>query len=91
MKTNDISELIQRMRLLEKDHGPDGWPAVQMKEITALCDEIEEYEQIFELYDRNIKRLEQYFREQTGFPENVLPDTTTMVDWYVKEDSKGDR
>lgn len=29
------------MRLLEKDHKPEGWPAVQMREITALCDEIE--------------------------------------------------
>lgn len=36
-----INELLARMRLLETDHAPEGWPAVQMKDITALCDEIE--------------------------------------------------
>lgn len=36
--TND---LIERMRLLEVDHEPDGWPAVQMRDISALCDELD--------------------------------------------------
>ena len=36
-----IDQLLARMRLLEKDHSPEGWPAVQMKDVTALCDEIE--------------------------------------------------
>ncbi|MCE0760713.1 hypothetical protein LWH94_16090 [Marinobacter sp. G11] len=30
--------LIERMRSLEQDHEPDGWPAVQMRDISALCD-----------------------------------------------------
>lgn len=34
--------LLGRMRLLEQDHGPDDWPAVQMRDITALCDAIAE-------------------------------------------------
>ena len=33
-----------QLRELEKDHGPEGWPAVQMKEITALLDRIKELE-----------------------------------------------
>ena len=33
--------LIERMRLLEVDHTPVGWPAVQMQDITALLDTIE--------------------------------------------------
>ena len=33
-----LSILLGRMRLLERDHGPDDWPAVQMRDITALCD-----------------------------------------------------
>ena len=37
----DIDETIQRMRLLEIDHAPDGWPAVRMRDITALLDDIE--------------------------------------------------
>lgn len=37
-----LSELIGRMRSLEPDHAPDGWPAVQMRDITALCDAVVE-------------------------------------------------
>ena len=39
-----LDELLARMRLLEIDHEPEGWPAVQMREITALCDEIDRLE-----------------------------------------------
>ena len=35
-----LAELMGRMRTLEADHTPDGWPAVQMRDITALCDAI---------------------------------------------------
>ena len=31
--------LIDCWRLME-DHGPEGWPAIQMKTVTALCDEV---------------------------------------------------
>ena len=34
-------ELIERLRLLEQDHEPDGWPAVRMRDITALLDALE--------------------------------------------------
>ena len=36
-----MDDLIQRMRALEADHAPDGWPAVQMRDISALCAEVE--------------------------------------------------
>lgn len=36
----DLAELLGRMRLLAMDHDPDGWPAVRMRDITALCDAI---------------------------------------------------
>lgn len=32
---------LETLRSLEADHAPDGWPAVQMKQISALCDEVE--------------------------------------------------
>ena len=35
-----LAELIGRMRSFEADHAPDGWPAVNMRDITALCDAI---------------------------------------------------
>lgn len=36
--SDPIASVIQRLRLLEQDHDPDGWPAVQMRDITALLD-----------------------------------------------------
>lgn len=36
-----IDSLLERMRLLESDHPPDGWPAVRMRDVSALCDEID--------------------------------------------------
>ena len=39
MTTN--SELIERLRVLEQDHKPDGWPAIQMRDVTALLDTLE--------------------------------------------------
>lgn len=35
-----IESLIDRLRLLEMDHEPNGWPAVRMRDITALMDEV---------------------------------------------------
>lgn len=34
-------KLVEQMRVFESDHEPDGWPAIQMKQVSALCDEIE--------------------------------------------------
>ena len=34
-------ELIADVRNMELDHEPDGWPAVRMRDVSALADEIE--------------------------------------------------
>jgi len=34
------TDLVAEMRGFEIDHEPDGWPAVRMRQISALCDEI---------------------------------------------------
>lgn len=34
-------DIVEDMRGFEIDHDPDGWPAVRMREISALCDEVE--------------------------------------------------
>jgi len=39
-----MSDLIERMRSFELDHEPHGWPAVQMRDISALCDRLEQAE-----------------------------------------------
>lgn len=34
-------DIVEEMRGFEVDHEPDGWPAVKMKQVSALCDEID--------------------------------------------------
>ena len=36
-----MSEASERLRLLEADHAPDNWPAVKMRDITAVLEELE--------------------------------------------------
>jgi len=36
-----MSDASERLRLLESDHSPDGWPAVQMRDITSVLDELD--------------------------------------------------
>jgi len=37
----EINKIIESCRLLEQDHEPDGYPAIQMKDISLLCDAVE--------------------------------------------------
>ena len=32
-------DVVEDLRGFETDHEPDGWPAVRMRQISALCDE----------------------------------------------------
>ena len=34
-------DIVEEMRGFEIDHEPEGWPAVKMRKISALCDEID--------------------------------------------------
>ena len=49
-----MNDLISRLRRLESDHEPEGYPPVKMKEITALVDACEDLEamrmEIIEIY-----------------------------------------
>ena len=58
MKKIDQSELellIQSCRLLERDHLPEGYPAIQMKDVSMLCDAVEN---AIPVLDRLQERLE---------------------------------
>jgi len=37
----DYTKLIERVRVYEQDHAPDGWPAIKMRDVSALADAIE--------------------------------------------------
>ena len=34
-------DIVEEMRGFEIDHDPEGWPAVRMRQVSALCDEID--------------------------------------------------
>ena len=38
---NSVQNLVALVRLLESDHGPGGWPAVEMATLSCLADEID--------------------------------------------------
>ena len=50
-----IDSLIESCRLLEKDHGPEGYPAIQMWQVSMLCNAIK---QAIPSLDRLQERLE---------------------------------
>jgi hypothetical protein len=41
-------ELVERVRLFELDHVPDGWPGVQMRFLSELADELEAAQSLFQ-------------------------------------------
>lgn len=54
-KQSKIDLLIQSFRVLEKDHLPDGYPPIQMREVSMLCDAVEK---VIPSLDRLQDRLE---------------------------------
>ena len=59
----DYRELIERLRGFEVDHSPDGWPAIRMREISAMCDAIESLLAENERLKHNLTTTEQTMRE----------------------------
>lgn len=49
-------ELIERMRVLEIDHEPNGWPAIQMRDISAMCDAIKSLLNALDVAEGEIRR-----------------------------------
>lgn len=84
-----VDELFDRLRLLEQDHEPDGWPAVQMRDITALLNEADAARsQIADLCAANQALLAEV---------EALRQKAARYDWlrdnwgYVSETYDGDR
>lgn len=36
-----MKDIVAEMRGFEIDHDPDGWPGIRMRQVSALCNEIE--------------------------------------------------
>lgn len=65
-----LNALLGRMRLLEQDHEPDGWPAVQMRDLSALCEALEASEVKLEAMRDAVRRVN--FRRVTNMEMNEL-------------------
>lgn len=52
----DYQELIERLRGFEIDHEPNGWPAIQMRDISAMCDVIESLLNALDVAEGEVKR-----------------------------------
>jgi hypothetical protein len=59
-----MSEASERLRLLESDHSPDGWPAVQMRDITAVLDELDAMHAAQDAMHEGQKRLTAIYVER---------------------------
>ena len=59
----DYREQIEWLRGFEIDHSPDGWPAIRMREISAMCDAIESLLAENERLKHNLTSTEQTMRE----------------------------
>lgn len=59
----NYQELIERLRSFEIDHEPDGWPAIRMREISAMCNAIESLLAENERLNHNLTTAEQTMRE----------------------------
>ena len=60
---DDYQELIERLRGFEIDHSPDGWPAIRMREISAMCNAVESLLAENERLKHNLTSTEQTMRE----------------------------
>jgi hypothetical protein len=51
------NDLLARMRGFEVDHEPDGWPGIRMREVSALCDELEALREQLAAAQARIRRM----------------------------------
>lgn len=66
---SNIKEIIAGIRTWEKDCDPDDYPVVQMKEVAALCNEVERLDKVVERMAQYIvmERMNQHDRDKVDF------------------------
>ncbi len=80
MTTNN--ELIERLRGFEQDHKPDGWPAIQMRDVTALLDTIEAQAKQIEVLRKDWKKVSDengFLRFKQAEQINALQDMAAYI------------
>ena len=59
-------EIEKELRSFEADHTPDGWPAVRMRQVSALCDEVDRLKAI-EAAARNLVKVKGRYHTEQAF------------------------
>ncbi len=57
-------DIVEQMRSFESDHEPDGWPAIQMKQVSALCDEVERSQRLLNGMASEVERLQSLLEQE---------------------------
>ena len=73
MNIDDLLEIVESLAI---DHTPEGWPAIQMQEVTALADEIKR------LRAEN-KRLRSAALDVVSWDWRELQQHPDHVDWIA--------
>lgn len=79
----DYQELIERLRVLEIDHEPNGWPAIQMRDISAMCDAIESLLAENGRLNHNLTSTEQTMREYQELAAKRLEEIAKYRDALI--------
>ena len=88
--TSSERDLVARMRSLEVDHEPDGWPAVRMKEVSALCYEIERLRAALASRDEGADAPADFDAWwQTDGPNTVSAYDAAKSAWYASKQPQG--
>ena len=75
----NIQEIIDSVRLMEIDHTPDGYPAIRMREVSALADALELSESRVIGLGRDIVRLLEDIRGLENAIEKLSEDVEEIV------------
>lgn len=82
-----MADIVKEMRGFEIDHEPDGWPAVRMRQVSALCDEVERLRRI-ESAAKNL--IEQKGRHNTEIAYKRLEDVIKTPNAEISPPRKAD-
>ena len=83
----DIDDLLEFVESLAIDHKPEGWPAIQMQEITALADEVKRLRAEKELLEQRIIDLQGH--DNLSYIDRKLSDYSKVL-YQIKPSDRGD-
>ena len=81
-----MMDFVERVRIIEQDHEPDGWPAIQTHELRAAANEIQRLRE--ELAKREWQTIE---TAPHGLPMTDSAGQYIESEWFIALDKHGER